>query len=201
MSEPAWDGRPPSEERLPVVVVGPRKGSPLVVRLLGPWQGVWLHWCFPDEGLPKGRSVPCMGDNCQFDHLIELPFWYGYAPAQLSKYEYKNEGRDRVHVWKPCICPVTEKMALEILADREPRGLVVQLTRGDVHREIGAEILETPMPSDLMPPFDVRPILKRMWGIRQVPFIKKEPVKKVLLPLHGQAEENGTRRRTKKGGA
>lgn len=185
-----WDGVPPSERSLPLVVVRPTASEPMTVRLLGPWIQVWLHWCHPEKGLPNGRSRPCMGEDCEFDHEAHPPFWFGYAPAQrfyqgspspaphhpnglfgrLGEAHRNGQEREKpiqkVMWWGNVICPITEAMALQVLKTDDPRGLVLQLSRVPGKRVLNAQLLERCPTADLPDPFDVRPILLRMWRMR-----------------------------------
>jgi hypothetical protein len=201
MSHIAWDGVPPSDDRLPILVAYPRAGVPLYFRLLGAWQGVWLHWLPPQAGKPKGRSHPCLREGCQFDHIADPPFWFGYAPSLVANSRYSETQRRQVTVWEPAICPVSELMAKGVLSGKELRGLSLRLERQKGRRTLNAEIIESAIPDGMGPAFDVRPILMRMWGLREVSFAAT-PGKDPHVLRFADVEEPATAKRPRaKGGA
>lgn len=201
MSGPIWDDRPSSAPRLPIVVVNPpRKGS-LILRLLGGWVGVLLHWRETRPRYPKGRSLPCLGDDCPIDHRVDVPFWYGYAPALLYRVVFTEQECRQTHLWEPAIAPITDEIALTVLNGKQPRGLVIRLSRGDKGSLLTAEVLEKVTVDPLPPPFDVKPILLRMWGIREKP-AEAVAARSIVEQLAGQAEaKNGAAGDRRKGGA
>lgn len=208
MSHIAWDGHAPSDPRVPIQVHSPQQKEPSLVRLLGPWQGVWLHWLPAQLGQTRGRSLPHLKENCP--HCLEgdrRPHWYGYAPAQLGRMKQvwdpskRKDVRQYSSTWTTIVCPVTTFMATEVLSDGDPRGVVLQLTRCSNRREIRAEWLERIDTTDLPPAFDVQPILLRMWQISEAFLFKpQQQPPKQFLKIH---EQNGEqpKRRAKKGGA
>lgn len=196
MSHIHWDGDPPSDRRLPIMVARPSPGQVQCIRLLGKWDGVWLHWQDPTKRYPRGRTWPCMRGGCPRDHLADPPFWYGYAPAQIAsrkevtddqqpvinaeikglgesvRARFGNGQESRagtkryVTTWGLTVCPITEDMAQGVIGNSDPRGLVLQLRLAQGIDDVTAEILERIDTSDLPEPFDVRPILMRMWRMR-----------------------------------
>jgi hypothetical protein len=171
MNHVFWDGVPPSTPRVTTqVFTVPRKGRAFL-RLLGPIQGVWLHWVA--EIPPKGRSLPCLQHQCPYCPDPRGPHWTGYAPALLCKRDY-HAGKT---LWLPVVAEITEAVA-QTLEGKELRGLVVELERrGDrINGLVECKILEQPEESSkrFAPPppwFDVRPVLERLWGGRRTPIL------------------------------
>lgn len=164
MSTIFWDDRSPSDagaSRLPILVwsLAPKRKE--FVRFLGPWRGVWLHWV-------EKATHPCQGSGCVLCAAGHGSRWMGYAPALLWRLDPVEP---RKSTWVAIVCPVTESMA-EQLRGRELAGLVVELHRQgrSTQSPIGCVVIDRPCKDALPPPFDVTPILLRMWRLRCPPF-------------------------------
>lgn len=139
----------------------PRVGLPLTVILLGLWRGVYGHW----QG---GRSFPCLHPACEL-HSHEL-IWWGFCPALMF--------RSAKGPYTPCIAEITEHAAM-MLAGVDLRGCCVTLSR-EAHRRdarVRAELLDVHAdPKSLPGPFDVEPILRRMWKCGPLPVHQAPPI-------------------------
>lgn len=154
MSSIRWDDRSPSNPgapRLPIAVWSPPPGTVDFIRFLGPWRGLWLH--FQAE-----RSHPCTDPDCRLCEQSVPARWMGYAPALLWRPSEKS--------WQPIVCPVTPGVA-DVLRDHVLPGLIVELRRPGRRRNgvIEARVVDRPVKDPLPPPFDVVPILQRMWRL------------------------------------
>lgn len=164
-----WDNRPPSDSgpRIGIQVWTPPPKSRHYVRLLGPWRGVWLHWL-------NERTRPCLGETeCQHCPDPDIR-WMGYAPAQLWTFGPPDtKSGVPKPAWMPIVCPITEQVAT-VLRPLQLPGLVVEIERrgksafGEMTAMVQEEMTaKNPTPP---PPFDVVPILLRMWKLRRLHF-------------------------------
>jgi hypothetical protein len=124
----------------------------LVVLFLGQIHGLWVHWY-------QGRSVYCPGaEQCPASVHRRKRLWKGYAAVYL--WDPKRA------LWLPRVLEVTESLG-DHLRDREMRGEVWVLGRKDPKARTSAVIgrqLQTRDVSTLRPPFDIRPVLARVFS-------------------------------------
>ncbi len=172
----AWDDGPPSvpPQTPGVTVYTVRPGSTLYFRLLGPWRGVWLHWL-------GARSLPCTGrGDCPHcanaNPAVNALRWKGYAPALRWDFIPGGEGKQG---WIPCVLEITENVK-DVLAGLELAGQVVELKRprGRPNARVEASLIDRPANAPLPPPFDVEPILMKLWGLHR----RRSPIAEPLGP-------------------
>ena len=182
MSPIDWDDRPPTVHpaRVWTCPVGEFR-----VRLLARPVGVWIHW------LGK-RSLPCLKGDCPAARHRSPQRWQGYAAAALARprTEEVRSGPHGQYVdavrpvlgWIAIVLPLSPEQAAELDGADPAAGVVVRVRRGKEDRTYQVAEVSTPY-TGLPPlrPFDVVPILLRMWGVRadQVP------------ELHGQGLDQG----------
>lgn len=126
-------------------------GAPVIVRFLGPVQGLLLHW-------HGGRSVPCQGTgDCPPTVHRSRTLWRGYGAV---------EGWDEAwSKWRPAVLEVTEGLE-EYLRGRTLRGEVWQLVRdGALGKRAPVEgaYCETQEDQAVSPWFDPLPVLQRFY--------------------------------------
>ena len=147
----AWAEDPPPPSRIDKQVFRPAKNSTNFVRFLGAIVGVYMHW----HALEK-KSLPCTGPDCSL--CPEPRRWKGYAPALLWRHIEKN--------WAPIVADITEN-SIEITRENEPlRGKIFEVRRPGQRNNspIIMTFREDKGTDNLPEPFDVKPILVRLWG-------------------------------------
>lgn len=170
----------------------PEKGS-CTVRFLATYCGTFCH--FVKRGV---RPAPCMGDECPTALHKSRKTWKGYAPALLWRGgEYQD--------WTACVFEITETLN-EALEDLHLRGSewLIERKLGDTGKmEVCGEFRNEVPESELLPPFDVFPMVSRMygylpmqWGVKcHIPKrLRFEPVKasppKGIDALHSGATQS-----------
>ncbi len=155
-----WADGPPrqhwrTQPQSPKVAVVPAQGS-LAVRFLAAPVPVWLHWL-------GRRSFPCL-KGCRLCPA-EPQRWAGYAPAQVAAVP---EWDGRAPHWRLAVLVVTLGACIQLEGVEFWRGLHVLLRRpsGLPDGEVSVKVLP-PDPSPLPEAFDVTPILRAMWGLRE----------------------------------
>lgn len=160
----------------PVRVLSIDGTEPVVVRFLGGYQGALLHW-------PGRRYYVCQGEkNCPLDMHKKRTVWKGWAAAE----QWEEASR----MWWPACLEITENLEPE-LRGRQLRGEVWVLTKSQDKRDgspVEGRLLETVSPKKLRQAFDVKPILCRIYGVRDFPWGIANPVPPKLV-LDGVADE------------
>jgi len=154
-----WQDQSPANEGQTRVWWCPA-GQKHLVRLLDAM--VWhpLHWV-------EGRSKPCLGGECEQCKTNQRIHWSAYAPAML----WTRNLDTGICFWKPIVLVLTAAAAKK-LENRDCQDLLIRLSRGTAKSSIVVVEIE---PFDERPSlpeaksFDVRPILCRLWGIRERP--------------------------------
>lgn len=138
------------------------------VRLLGPIVGVWVHWV-------ENRSRPCSGEGCRCCEEMAPARWKGYAPAQLVCRNMQTGKPELAAI----VLELTE-MAAAKLQDVDCHGLLIRVERRGRNRNSPLQIhIAEKQPIDQPPPpFDVKPILMRLWGVMQRPPSPAKPEEK-----------------------
>lgn len=154
-------------------------GAPVVVRFLGPVQGLLLHW-------HGGRSVPCQGQgDCPATIHRSRTLWRGYGPV---------EGWDEPwRLWRPAVLEVTEGLE-EYLRGRTLRGEVWQLVRdGALGKRAPVEgvFCEALDDGKVSPWFDPLPVLQRFYHTTAISLGALNPLPpRTTLPAVGGAAPN-----------
>lgn len=158
MSSIFWADCPQSAgPRLGIQVHSVPPGGHSFVRFLDQPVGVWLHWL-------DTLSRPCLGHECPHCARGLAQRWKGYAAALL----WARDSGTGKGVWRSVVCEITEA-ANAFLAARDLRGLIVEFRRPGRRRNglLEVTVLEKPCTDPLPEAFDVRPILERLWDMRQ----------------------------------
>ncbi len=163
MSTIAWDDAPSFPNRLDVPVHAVKENSSSFIRLLGPPQGVWVHTI--QVGRQK-RPKPHQVKDCPHCSPKNQAVWKPYAGSLLYLRHPKPD-------WKYVVLEMTAAAYEELLAVIELskwRGQVVEFSRGKTNSRLRARWCQewTRDLGVIPPPFDVRPVLQRLWGIDQV---------------------------------
>jgi len=152
-----------------------RAGTADVFRLLGRYSSLWMHWV-------ETKTLPCRGNQCAWCAAKLPQRWQAYAPALLlgsvSELDTKEERNQRGETyqktvtvqrptWTPVVLEVTEGMAAD-LPPNDLRGRVIKASRAKLRKNapVRVEQLGRAAEDDLVPSFDVKPIICRMWGER-----------------------------------
>ena len=160
MSDPIrWDDDPSFQPTLSVQVHAPRSGCNSFLRLLGPHVGAFVH-CVRDGR--RKRPAACLKEHCPHCKKQE-PLWKAYIPAYLYC-------RNRNPNWVPVVAELTESAFAEltkVLPPKEFRGKVIEVSRGQTNSKMHAKLTERPTADSGMLPdaFDVRIVLRRLWGL------------------------------------
>src|SRR6266567_598198 len=145
---------PPSSSHggSPVQVLSVPENLPIVVRFLGPYRGLVVHW-------KSGRSEPCDGPGECNASLHRLPpIWKGYAPVE----QWDGPAK----LWRPAALEVTGNLE-EVLRDRELRGEVWTLLRRTKKGKtdpVQGVFCERLSDNKLSAFFDVVPVLLRLFN-------------------------------------
>lgn len=191
MSHVAWDGAAPNARRLPVPILTLHRSLNVIVQLLDTHLGVWLHYLPRSTAWPKGRSKPHKEPRCEWcDQGLPPPRWQAYAPARQYLQHRPEEQR-----WELCVVPLSAETVHAVIADRQPRGLILQVTYNRV------EILERQVKAELPESFDVRPYLLRVWGEPSANWNQRVAHHPACLPFRGEKNGKAKKPRRKKGGA
>lgn len=171
---PCEDGADFVRDHLPLHtprVVTPDYGGELFIRFLGQYGGMLVHHN------PRG-GIPCMGESCdRATHRIE-PNWKAYAPAL----QWVHDDR----VWRNVVLEITSNLS-ESLAGRRLRGELWSIKRvGKSKRKtkVVGRYLETVPEQQLLLPFDVMPVLRRVFAPHPVPSLDtiNPAPPRILLP-------------------
>lgn len=141
-----------------------------IVRFLGSYFGTFCH--FAGKGK---RPIPCMGEECPASLHKGRKMWKGYAPAQY----YRGGEFDD---WCPCVWEVTESLN-ETLDGLHLRGGVWEIARvpGPTGKpEVGGSYLYEVEEKDLLPAFDVFPLVHRLYGFLDMQWGVKSHIPKRL---------------------
>jgi hypothetical protein len=152
---PWADGPPP----VPVASVWTPPAGTWDLVVLGPWFSVWLHW------LGK-RSLPCLAEYCPAARHIKPVRWSAYCPAALA--EWETAERKKVKSWRPVVLPIGLECAHELrpqLGEFPGPGIILTRKGGQKAWTWKIGSLQR-IPANLPKPFDVRPTLYRLWGVR-----------------------------------
>lgn len=161
MSPVQWSGAPAPRARAAARVKSvPTKGTLWVV-FLGNASWVETHWIHP-PGATKPRSWPCTGDECPYCPAATVS--KGYAAAQV--WEEDTAGRKR---WVSYAVELTDSVA-ELLAG-DLRGRAAELSRQGPkpNSPLKLDWRKLEKAGELPEPFDLVPILHRLWGYRERP--------------------------------
>lgn len=158
-----WDDAPSFPNRLDVQVHAVKENSTSFIRLLGPHQGVWVHTI--QVGRHK-RPKPHHTKDCPHCSPKNEKVWKPYVASLL--YNPKFSGR-----WGYVVLELTAAAFEDVTLVVQPehwRGQVIEVSRGKTNARLRARWCEdwTRDLGVLPPPFDVRPVLERLWGIDQV---------------------------------
>jgi hypothetical protein len=163
-SDPGADARP----YIPQVVSVPKTGE-ITVCFCAPWDGIITHYT-------RDGTVPCPGEeDCPAAIHRIRPIFRGYAPV-------------RVHVaqaalWVPEVLEVTEHLE-EALRGRHVAGEVWVLSRKVGKRKtrpVVGRYLETRHVDGVFDPFDVRPVVHRMYHTDRIRWGCTNPVPPRLM--------------------
>lgn len=155
-----WDDRPPADETDGIRVVSIKPNDKLKALLLDRVIGVWTHWI---DGVPKGKSKPCLGDNCPY-HQAPIR-WRGFVAAAIGKRNLQKDGQVEN---ENIVVELTEHAAKQLI-DKTCRGLFVQFSRGpSKFGRITCAILEDCSSGNIPETFDIKPVLYRVWGVRDI---------------------------------
>lgn len=140
----------------PVRIASVPEHDPVIVRFLGPLQGL------PTHHTRKEGSVACEGDICPpAIHRLKR-VWKFYGAAE--------EWRHSEKVWRPCVLEVTECLE-ELLRGRRLRGEVWMLIReGDRGKSsrVTGTLCETLSDVMLTAEFDIYPVLQRRYRVEKL---------------------------------
>lgn len=170
----------PAVARFDPQVFWVRSGGREFVRLLDRPVGVVLHWISTPHLKPKGRSMPCTGKLCRYCHDGSRREVKAYGPAlhwkrDLMAHETKG---GKGGTWDRCVVEIPgepwEDLQAQVLAvtphgtDPQWRGAVLEMSRpgGAGNSRVFVTLLERQLTDPLPEAFDVRPILMRVWGLR-----------------------------------
>jgi hypothetical protein len=171
-----WDDDPSFPNRLPVQVHSPTPGTSSYCRLLGPHQGVFVH------AVKVGRSLrpkPHLRANCP--HCAKSDkLWRPYIPALL----YSQ--RPKPH-WVYIVLELTEvsfRELTELVEPEEFRGRVVEASRGKTKSRVLVRLVEnwTKDLGVLPDAFDVRIVLRQLWGVAKAAPKGEAPADEPALP-------------------
>ena len=155
-----WDDAPSFGPNLGCQVFSPPPESQAYLRLLGPHTGLFYH--VQKMGRNSYRPFACLRSSCPFCKKSP-PEWKAYFPALL----YCPMKRPN---WDPRVAEFTAA-AFEELAGavdlKNTRGLVVEVSRGPTRSRVRAKVIEkdTEHTSGLPPTFDVKLVLRRLFGL------------------------------------
>lgn len=160
MEDVFWDDDPSFPHTLPVQVHAPRAGNNSFLRLLGPHVGAFTHYL--KEGR-KRRPTPCLKGRCPHCERKLLKVWKAYVPALLWRPSFKPN-------WLHVVGEITDSSFAELLKQVKPgdfRGKVVEVSRGQTSSLMRVRLVEDPQrdSGQLPPPFDVKIVLRRLWGL------------------------------------
>jgi hypothetical protein len=169
-------GERSSPSPAPVKVLSVPESMPITVRFLANLQGLDTHWI--------NGTVPCPGrEECPPANHRRGVIWKGYAAVQAW-----DEIR---RLWVPFVLEITE-CAEEYLRDRELRAEVWTLFRAEKKGKTDAVVALYCGQVDeekLSPPFDIVPVLCRVFHVDKLKLGRPNPIAPRLLlePVAGEA--------------
>lgn len=160
-----------------VRIVNVPSSAPLIVRFLGNYHGMNLHW-------HSGRTEACLGAGAcpPSTHRSRL-IWRAYAAVEAHNAQTRK--------WTPAVLEVTESLD-EFLRNRALRGEVWYLLRepgkGKTAPVLGRQLDMRP-PDVLRPAFDFSPILRRIFRLAALPehVPNPFPARVILCETDGEA--------------
>lgn len=164
-----------------ISVEGCRQGILLAFRVLDVPLVASVHWC---DGLR--REVPCFGLQCP---LCPLPTRdKGFVPAIAQAGRLRGLSREQKPFFKDLVRCVIELTAGALHSITRADGDQVrwQMQRHTKGGPIQLERCHSEAPYTLPPTFDVRPIVAKMWGVKNWPFDlgSDEDLDSPILPLN-----------------
>jgi hypothetical protein len=167
------------EDRLPlspVRVFSPCLGVPVHVRFLAEIRGLPTHYY-------ARRTIACEGAACLPAAHKGRPIWKFYGPAEAWD-EMKR-------LWNPVVLEVTENLE-ETLRGRTLRGEVWCLLRSgktQAKSVVTGFYCETLQETAISRPFDVEPVLQRLFRVHVLNLGQPSPIppRLMLSPKEGQA--------------
>lgn len=193
--------------QVPILVQSVPKTGKLLVRFLGNPVGILVH-------RPKGKPFPCPGSHACQCH--DFGKWKGYAPAQ--RWDQKS------HKWLPVVFELTEG-AVSCTGVEDLRGQgweFVRVKTAYASQEVQGNRTSTYDSQALPQPFDVVPVVERLYGTRQIewgvqaeafsrpmgecsedspPIVNNRPTKEMISPeeqarIHDLFKKTGERMRS-----
>ena len=152
----------PTGDQLPALPTGRLwtcpEGERWVV-LLSAWLGQWVHWI-------GHRTQPCLASKCPAQRHKRPAYWMGYMPAAVR-------GADQpITVTAEAYIPAVVGLSVENCTQiKDTVGLqfpvTVRLVRKPGERVVRIlRAISSPAALKHHVPFDVRPTLYRVWGMR-----------------------------------